>query len=230
MKVGKVVSLAAVALLLVGVWIGNALAKDEVKTVRDSAAVLNEIMRIPEKGIPPALLKNAHAVAIIPGVIKGAFIVGGRHGTGVLLVRGENGHWSDPVFISITGGSVGWQVGGTSTDLVLVFKSLRGVQSLLKGKFTLGADAAAAAGPVGRNAEAATDVMLKSEILSYSRSRGLFAGLSLEGAALLVDDDADAGYYGKKELTPMAILDGRVGKRASSKQLQQLLYRYSELK
>ena len=230
MKVGKIVSLATVTLLLVGVCISNALAKDEVKTVRDSAAVLQEIMRIPEKGVPPVLLKNAHAVAIIPGVIKGAFIVGGRHGTGVVLVRGENGHWSEPIFVSITGGSVGWQVGGSSTDLVLVFKSLRGVQSLLKGKFTLGADAAVAAGPVGRNAEAGTDVMLKSEILSYSRSRGLFAGLSLEGAALLVDDDADAAYYGKKELTPTAILDGRVGKKAPSKRLQQLLYRYSELK
>ncbi len=231
MRVGKGISLAMIALLLVGVWTTSARAKDEVRTVQDSAEVLKSIMSIPEKGIPPVLLRNAHAVAIIPGVIKGAFIVGGRHGTGVALVRGENGHWSDPIFVSITGGSVGWQVGGTSTDLVLVFKSRRGVESLLKGKFTLGADVAVAAGPVGRNAEAATDVMLKSEILSYSRSRGLFAGLSLEGAALLVDDDADAAYYGKKELPASAILAGKVAKKApASKRLQQLLRKYSEQK
>ena len=228
MKVGKGILLAMVALLVVGVWAAVALAKGEVKTVRESSQVLKEIMRIPEKGIPPALLRNAHAVAIIPGVIKGAFIVGGRHGTGVVLVRGENGRWSDPIFVSITGGSIGWQVGGTSTDVVLVFKSPRGVAGLLKGKFTLGADAAVAAGPVGRDAEAATDVMLKSEIMSYSRSRGLFAGLSLEGAALLIDDDADVAYYGKKGLTPAAIMDGKGGEKVpATRQLQQTLLRYS---
>lgn len=231
MKFGKARSLATLALLLVGAWTTAALAKDEVKTVKEAGEVLKEIMRIPEKGIPPALLKNAHAVAIIPGVIKGAFIVGGRHGTGVVLVRGESGRWSDPVFVSITGGSIGWQIGGTSTDLVLVFKSLKGVESLLKGKFTLGADAAVAAGPVGRSAEAATDVMLKSELLSYSRSRGLFAGVSLEGAALLIDNDAGAAYYGKKELPASAILAGKGGKKApATSHLQQLLTRYSEQK
>jgi lipid-binding SYLF domain-containing protein len=231
MKVWKARLLAAVALLLVGLWSTAALAREDTKTVQDAADVLKEVMAIPEKGIPPVLLKNAHAVAIFPGVIKGAFIVGGRHGTGVLLAQGENGRWSDPVFVSITGGSIGWQIGGSSTDLVLVFKSRRGVESLLKGKFTLGADAAVAAGPVGRNAGAATDIMLKSEILSYSRSRGLFAGVSLEGAALLVDKDADAAYYGNRELSASAILAGEAGKKSpATTNLQQLLMRYSEQK
>ena len=231
MKPGKGISLAVAAISLMGMCASAALAKDESKKIRESTAVVSEIMKIPEKTIPPVLLKNARAVAIIPGVIKGAFIVGGRHGSGVVLVRGENGHWSDPIFISITGGSVGWQVGGTSTDLVLVFKTLRGVEGLLKGKFTLGGDVAVAAGPVGRNAEAATDVMLKSEILSYSRSRGLFAGLSLEGAALSIDDDADATYYGRPGISAKAILSGAAGKKSTgARRLQQLLTHYSELR
>jgi len=231
MKIGRSISLALIALLLVGSWATSALAKNEEKQVAESAKVLKEIMKIPEKGIPPVLLKEAKAVAIIPGVIKGAFVIGGRHGTGVVLVRGEDGRWSDPLFVSITGGSVGWQVGGSSTDLILVFKQLKDVEGLLKGKFTLGADAAVAAGPVGRKASAATDVMLQSGILSYSRSRGLFAGVSLEGAALLVEEDSNAAYYKKKGITSTDILDGKAGKKSpGTKKLQQLLMKYSEQK
>lgn len=227
MKIGRSISLALIALLLVGSWATSALAKNEAKQVAESAKVLREIMKIPEKGIPPVLLQQAKAIAIIPGVIKGAFIVGGRHGTGVLLVRGEDGRWSDPLFVSITGGSVGWQVGGSSTDLILVFKQLKDVEGLLKGKFTLGADAAVAAGPVGRKASAATDVMLKSGILSYSRSRGLFAGVSLDGAALLVEEDSNAAYY-KEGVTSSDILAGKTGKKSpGTKKLQQLLTQYS---
>jgi lipid-binding SYLF domain-containing protein len=220
-----------IALLLVGFWASTAVAKNESKKVSEAAQVLTEIMKIPEKGIPPALLRDAKAVAIIPGVIKGAFVVGGRHGTGVVLVRNEDLSWSDPLFVSITGGSVGWQVGGTSTDLILVFKELRDVESLLKGKFTLGADAAVAAGPVGRKASAATDVMFKSGILSYSRSRGLFAGVSLEGAALLVDHEANAAYYGRDAIASADVLAGKGGKKSpGTKKLQQLLTQYSEQK
>ena len=229
MTLAKLISLTMVALLLVGISATTSLARNEEKDVRESAEVLDAIMRIPEKGISPALLAHAEAVAIIPGVIKGAFIVGGRHGTGVVLVRRDDGGWSDPVFISISGGSVGWQIGGSSTDLILVFKSRRGVEGLLNGKFTLGADAAVAAGPVGRSGGAATDVTLKSEILSYSRSRGLFAGVSLEGAALMVDDDADAAYYGQKEITSSAIVAGKGGmKSQAGKRLQHLLQHYSQ--
>ena len=232
MKFTKYLSLATVALFLVGLMSTFALARNEVKDIKDSANVLSTIMKIPEKGIPPALLHDAKAIVIVPDVIKGAFIVGGRHGTGVLLVREENGGWSDPVFVSLTGGSVGWQVGGTSTDVILVFKHRKGVEGLLKGKFTLGADAAVAAGPVGRSAEAATDVMLKSEILSYSRSRGLFAGVSLEGASLAVDDEATDTYYGKRGLNASDILAGKAGGKplAATKRLKGLLMKYSNMK
>jgi len=231
MRIGRGIAVAMVAVMLVGVWASAALAKNETKKVQQSVDVLKKIMQIPEKGIPPVLLRDARAIAIIPGVIKGAFIVGGRHGTGVLSVRGEDGRWSDPVFISITGGSVGWQVGGSSTDLILVFKKLDDVDKLLKGKFTLGADAAVAAGPVGRKAGAETDVKLDTGILSYSRSRGLFAGVSLEGAALLVDDDADAAYYGKSELAAADIIAGKAGKKSvATKNLQKVLTKYSVMK
>jgi len=232
MKIKKYLFTVAASLFLLGLTSAAALAKNETKDVQDSANVLSTIMKIPEKGIPPALLRDAQAIVIVPDVIKGAFIVGGRHGTGVLLVRESGGHWSDPVFVSLTGGSVGWQVGGTSTDVILVFKNRKGVEGLLKGKFTLGADASVAAGPVGRSAEAATDIMLKSEILSYSRSRGLFAGVSLEGAALLIDEDATAAYYSKKDLRAADILAGKHGGKASpaTKRLKGLLMQYSTMK
>lgn len=228
MKIGKGISLAMIVLLLVGVWSTAASAVSGAKEVQNSGNVLQQIMKIPEKGIPPVLLRDAHAIIIIPGLIKGAFMVGGKHGTGVLLSH-ENGRWSDPVFVTISAGSFGWQFGGSSTDLILVFKGA-GVEGLLKGKVTLGADASVAAGPVGRSAEAATDVMLKSGILSYSRSRGLFAGVSLEGAVLLIDEDADAAYYGKT-IRASEILAGQGGKKTpATKRLQQLLYKYSEVK
>jgi lipid-binding SYLF domain-containing protein len=171
----------------------------EVAKVNDAIEVLEQIMEIPEKGIPPALMNNAEGIVIIPGVIKAGFIVGGRYGTGIVVTR-ANGGWSNPSFVSIAGGSIGWQIGAESTDIILVFKSKKGVSNMMKGKFTLGADAAVAAGPVGRQASAATDVELKAEIYSYSRSRGLFAGISLEGAALQIDDGANADFYGKEAI------------------------------
>lgn len=198
------------AVLALAVSVSTALADEASKKVRQAADVAKEIVELPEQGIPSVLLKNAYGIAVIPGVIKVGFVVGGRYGTGVLMVRSDGGGWSNPVFVSLTGGSVGWQIGAESTDVVLVFKSRRSIDGIMKGKFTLGADAAVAAGPVGRSAEAATDVKLKSEIYSYSRSRGLFAGLSLEGAALQINDDADEAFYGKKEVTPQEIISGAV--------------------
>lgn len=211
MKIRRSISLAMFALLLVGFWATSALAKDEAKIVKDSGDVVQEVMGIPEKGIPPALLKDAKAVAIFPGVIKGAFVVGGEHGRGVMLVRTDKG-WSKPHFLTISAGSFGWQIGGEATDLILVFKTLRGVEALQKGKFTLGGDAEVAAGPVGRSAEAKVEVTGKGEILSYSRTKGAFAGLSLEGAALMMDKDADARYKGSK----------------NDKRLRNLLMKYSK--
>ena len=184
-------------------------ADKEVKKVQAAIDVMKEIMAIPEKGIPPALLHNAYGIAIIPGVIKVGFVIGGRYGTGVLLVRGKNGAWSDPSFISLTGGSLGWQIGAQSTDVILVFKNPRSVEGIMHGKFTLGADAGVAAGPVGRQVSGATDAQLRAEIYSYSRSRGLFAGVSLEGAVLRIDDDSNAAFYGRQGIQAAQILSGR---------------------
>jgi lipid-binding SYLF domain-containing protein len=178
--------------------------------IDESVAVLQQIMAVPENAIPPELLKNAYGIAVIPGVIKAGFIIGGRYGTGILAVREKGGTWSPPSFITLYGGSVGWQIGASSTDIILVFKTARSVEGIMHGKYTLGADAAVAAGPVGRSAEAATDVQLKAEIYSYSRSRGIFAGVSLEGAALRIDDDDNATFYGKPGLSARSILDGKV--------------------
>ena len=166
----------------------------EEATIQAAGTVLDEVMAIPAKGIPRSMLESAEGVAIIPNVIKGGFIIGARYGTGVLVIK-ENGYWRAPVFIRLTGGNLGWQAGVQATDVVLVFKSQRSIQGILSGTFTLGVDAAAAAGPVGREASAATDVSLKSEIYSYSRSRGIFAGVSFDGSALTIDQFANAAYY-----------------------------------
>jgi lipid-binding SYLF domain-containing protein len=174
----------------------TASARTEEETIRLSGEVLQQFLDLHIKEIPEALLAEAHGVAIIPNVVKIGLVLGGQRGRGVVIVRERDGSWRAPLFVTITGGSVGWQIGAQSTDFMLVFKSQKSVDGLLRGKFTLGADAAVAAGPVGRRAGAATDVELKAEIYSYSRSRGLFAGVSLDGSALQVDDAANASYYG----------------------------------
>jgi lipid-binding SYLF domain-containing protein len=181
----------------------------EIVVVDTSTAVFQEIMSIPERSIPPALVSGAHAIAIVPNVLKAGFLVGGRFGRGVLLVRDASGGWSNPIFLTIGGGSFGFQIGAQATDLILVFKNQRSLRSFLggKGKVTLGADASAAAGPVGRTLSAGTDVTLASEILTYSRSRGLFAGISLEGAVLSLDWQANVAFYGKV-ISPGEILAG----------------------
>jgi len=173
----------------------------ETVVVNDSREVLSEIMAIPASGIPRALLADAQGIVIIPDLVKGGFVLGVRHGRGIVMVRDERGFWRPPSFVTLTGGSVGWQIGLQVTDIVLVFKTRSGVQGLLRGKFTLGADAAAAAGPVGREAAAATDTELRAEILTWSRSRGLFAGISLDGSALQIDPAANAAFYGGANVT-----------------------------
>jgi lipid-binding SYLF domain-containing protein len=225
LRIAAVPAVVAALMLLSPLQAGA--ANKGTSKVNDSIDVLEQIMSIPEKGIPPALLRNAHGIAIIPGVIKAGFIIGGKHGTGIVVVR-ENGEWSNPAFVSITGGSVGWQIGAESTDVILVFKTRRGIDSMLKSKFTLGADAAVAAGPVGRQAGAGTDVQLKAEIYSYSRSRGLFAGISLEGASLQVDDEADDAFYGQDGLRARDILsDKNLKAPAVVKRLKKVLERYT---
>jgi lipid-binding SYLF domain-containing protein len=182
---------------------------EEEKKVESATEVLTQIMAIPEKGVPPSLLRNAQGVAVIPGLIKVGFVLGGRYGRGIMVVRTEGGGWSNPSFVTLTGGSIGWQIGVQSTDIILVFKSKKGIDGVTKGKFTLGVDAEIAAGPVGRHLEAATDEQLKAEIYSYSRSRGLFAGLSLEGAALQIHHDSNSAFYGKEYVSPGDVLSGK---------------------
>lgn len=186
-------------------------AATPAEEAREAVRVLDEIMQAPDRRIPDGLLRNAEAVAVIPDVIKAGLVLGGRHGDGVIALRGRDGTWSNPSFLSLTGGSVGFQAGVQSTDVVLVFRSRRGVDSIVNGKFTLGADASVAAGPVGRNANSSTDAQLKAEIYSYSRSRGLFAGVALDGAVLSIDHDANAAAYGP-DTTARMIFEGRVGR------------------
>lgn len=167
----------------------------EEETVRAATSVLTETMATSGSGIPQSMLAGAHGVAIIPNVIKGGFVVGARHGRGLLFLRDPSGPWHAPVFVTLTGGNVGWQVGVQSSDIILVFKTAKSVQGVLSGKLTIGADAAAAAGPVGRQAAAATDGRLQAEIYTYSRSRGLFAGVSIDGSVLRMDQFATSAYY-----------------------------------
>jgi len=171
--------------------------------------VLNDIMQAPDKSIPQDLLRDAKAIAVIPDMIKAGFIFGGRRGEGLISIKSPDGTWSNPSFITMTGGSIGFQAGVSSTDVILVFRTQRGVDSIVRGKFTLGADASATAGPVGRTATAATDAQMKAEIYSYSRSRGLFAGVALDGAALRIDYDANEAVYGPG-ITPRRIFEGGV--------------------
>jgi len=168
----------------------------ETERANNAVRVLKEIMMAPDKRVPSDLLNNAYAVAVIPDVIKAGFVIGGRHGVGLISIKAADGTWSNPSYLSMTGGSIGFQAGVQSTDVILVFRTQRGVDSIVHGKFTLGADASVAAGPVGRDAHAATDAQLKAEIYSYSRSRGLFAGVALDGSVLAIDNDANQAVYG----------------------------------
>jgi lipid-binding SYLF domain-containing protein len=170
----------------------------ELKTVDIAAETLHALAEIPARCIPHTLMREAKGVAIIPGVVKAGFLIDARFGRGVVVARQPDGCWSSPVFITLSGGGVGLQAGVESTDVVLVFRTAHSMDRFLKGKgkLTLGGDVSIAAGPVGREAEAATDARLRAEIQSYSRSRGLFAGASLEGAALLIDHKANDAFYG----------------------------------
>jgi lipid-binding SYLF domain-containing protein len=169
----------------------------EAERAADAVKVLTEIMNIPENSIPEQLMARAHGIAVIPHVVKGAFGIGGQWGKGLMSQRREDGSWSSPAYIEIGGGSFGLQIGVQASDIVLVFTDEEGIKGILKGKLKLGADASATAGPVGRNAEVGTDVLLRSAVFTYSRSKGLFAGISLDGSVIGMDDNANRKIYGK---------------------------------
>jgi lipid-binding SYLF domain-containing protein len=169
----------------------------EDNRVAASVVVLTDVMAMPDQRAPDWLLRRAYGIAVLPGVVKAGFGIGGRGGKGVLMIRDPQGHWTSPAFITLAGGSIGWQIGVQTSDLILVFTTKRSVEGLTGGKVTLGADASVAAGPVGRQASGATDLQLQSEVYSYSRTQGLFAGIAIDGSVISIDHKANAAYYAR---------------------------------
>lgn len=210
------------------ITMGAAAGKDEVKRVSAATAVLNEMMRARDKAIPANILEKAEAIAIFPGVKKAGFVVGGQWGRGIISVRDkESRHWSSPAFLTLTGGSVGAQIGGTEIDVILVIMNRSGVEHLLSNQVKLGGEISAAAGPIGRAGEASTDLQLQAQILSYSRSRGLFAGATVNGSVIKEDVDANTRFY-EKTLSSEDIVFDRAGTAPpSASMLKNALARHS---
>src|SRR5215475_7667859 len=225
---GKLIATGALLAAMCGATFANdkdSDKSDQVKRIDAAANVLDEIMAAPDKGIPQDVLASAKCVAVVPSTIKGGFVFGGRYGKGVATCRTSSG-WSAPAPITIAGGSWGLQIGGEAVDLVMLVMNDRGMQHLLSSKFKLGAEASAAAGPVGRQAEANTDWKMRSEILSYSRARGIFGGLELNGAVVKQDDDDTHILYGK-EVSFKRILSGQVPAPQGSHHFLATLGKYS---
>lgn len=200
---------------------------DARERAQKAAEAFRQIMKAPDQGIPHDLLDRAACVAVFPGVKKGGFIIGGQYGRGLISCRRQQGSWGSPAFFTIGGGSFGLQVGGQEVDLVLLVMNNTGVEGLLQNKFEVGAGAAVSAGPVGRNTSASTDILLKSQIISYSRSRGLFAGLELKGAILSQDKDANKAVYDQPLSARDIIVEGKVRAPEIVRVFQQTLERYS---
>jgi lipid-binding SYLF domain-containing protein len=196
---------------------------DQADRVREAGIVLGEVVSASDSSIPASILEKAEAIAIFPSTIKGAFSVGAQRGKGVISVRDASGAWSNPAFLTLTGGSFGFQIGGQAVDIVLVVMNRRGVENLLMNQFEIGGEASATAGPVGRDTSATTDIQLRAQILSYSRSRGLFAGISLRGAAIRADEDSNSAFYGSSFRTRDIVLDGKGTQPQSAEALSQWL-------
>ena len=202
---------------------GDSKASDRIKA---SATVLDEIMGTPDKAIPEEILKSAECVAVVPSLLKGGFVVGARYGRGVASCRTEKG-WSAPAFFSVSGGSFGFQIGGQAIDLIMLIMNKDGVKNLLDSKFQLGASASAAAGPVGRHAEGNTDWKMRAQVLTYSRARGLFAGIELNGAVIKQDNDSTREFYTR--MVPFKTsLTGMIEPPAESKPFLESLYKWSK--
>jgi SH3 domain-containing YSC84-like protein 1 len=224
---GLGIACLSVGLLSSGLLYGG---ESAAKRLRTAGVVFTEIMGTPDKGIPQELLESSQCLVIVPGMKKAAFIVGGNYGRGFMMCRHASGlGWSAPAGVKVEGGSVGFQIGGSETDVIMLVMNKRGAEKLLSSKFTLGADASVAAGPVGRTSSAYTDAKLHAEILSYSRSRGAFAGISLDGATLRPDHDANGELYGKK-LTNEQIVMGTIKSPAAGAKLTAELNKYSARK
>ncbi len=216
-----------IACLSAGVLYAGESAATRLKT---SAEVLTDVMSAPDKGIPDELLEKAQCVVIVPGIKKAAFVVGGQYGKGFIECRQASGRgWSAPAAVKVEGGSFGFQIGGSETDTIMLVMNKRGAEKLLSSKFTLGADASVAAGPVGRSASANTDLKLQAEILTYSRSRGVFAGIALDGATLRPDNETNSEMYGGRP-TNKQILRGSTKATEAGTELAADLTRYSTRK
>jgi len=196
------------------------------RLVEESGKVLSEVQQMPDQSIPEDLLRKASGVAVFPNTISAGFGIGGKYGQGIIIVRDKNGNWTPPAIFTIAGGSLGWQIGGQATDFVLLIMNRRSIDGLLQSQFKLGADANVAAGPVGRSAEASTDAQLKGGILSYSRSRGLFAGVKLEGAVITQHWDGDEALYGKPVSAESILMKNIVKMPESADSLVKLLNKY----
>lgn len=216
-------TLALTALVAV-ITVAEAVAQsDQADRVREAATVLGEVMAAPDKAIPNAVLEKAEAIAVFPSTIKGALLVGAQRGRGIITVKDRaTGTWSSPAFLTLTGGSFGLQIGGQAVDIVLVVQNRRGLENLLQNQFEIGGEASATAGPVGRDAAASTDIQLRAEILAYSRSRGLFAGISLKGAAIRQDQDSNNAFYGSRFRSRDIVLDGKGTQPQSPEAVSQL--------
>ena len=199
---------------------------DEAKRVHDATTIFDEIMAAEDKSIPTAILGKATGIAIFPSTIKAGLVIGGVRGRGILSGRTADG-WSSPAFLTLTGGSFGLQIGGESADIILVINGDRGLQNLVSNQFKIGTDAALAAGPVGRDAQAATDIQLRAQILSYSRSRGLFAGVTLNGSTIRQDRDANERFYGTAFRTSQIVFDGMGGSPDAANEWKKTLTKYA---
>lgn len=230
MKLLKTVSLLATPLALCIPMLADTAAKDSQERLHEAATVFSEVTSAPDKGIPADLIERAKCVVIVPGLKKGAFIVGAKYGKGFISCRGaDDGAWSAPAAVRVEGGSVGFQIGGSETDVVMLVMNDAGARKLLESKFTLGGEGEVAAGPVGRTASANTDAKMTAEILSWSRSRGVFAGVSLQGATLRENEEDNEAMYGRK-ISNKEIVTKRQQKTPAADELISMLNRYSPAK
>jgi lipid-binding SYLF domain-containing protein len=204
-------------------------ADDEIKRINDVITVLDEIMSAADQSVPRSVMEKAEGIAVFPSTVKAGLGVGGQRGRGILSVRDKkNGGWSNPAFLTITGGSIGAQIGVQAIDLVLVINNQRGLEQLIKNQFKIGADASVAAGPVGRDASASTDIQMRAQILSYSRTRGVFAGVSLTGSTIRQDRDANERFYGTAYRTGQIVFDGLGGTPDAAKKWKDVLEKYAK--
>ena len=204
--------LTALVVFALGSHAVGAQTGGEALRVANATKVLDEVMGAADKGVPSSIMESALGIAVFPSLLKGGLVFGAQHGRGILSVRDKKGGgWSSPAFLTITGGSFGAQIGGQAIDLILVIKDQRGLEQLVSNQFKVGADASVAAGPVGREASAATDIQMRAQILSYSRSRGLFAGVTLNGSTIRQDRDANDRFYGMGYRTGQIVFEGLGG-------------------